>query len=135
MAMSTGTAPATERFSVLQKLGFVGAVLLGLLVAAGLMRFAILGPSEKPFYVPGQVPSRDACFYGKLAEFKNINRQILFQVGQECEIEVQSLEGHEQMRQEWFARQAERARERAAQPAAPVAEEPAEADRVRRVWR
>lgn len=126
-----------ERFSVLQRLGIFGGLALGLLAVGGIVNFAINSPKEKPFYTPGQVPSRDDCFYGKLAQFKNVTRQIIFQAGQECEIEVQSLEGHEQKRQEWIERQAEKARQRAADPVVqtPAPAEEQEKDRVRRVWR
>lgn len=123
-----------ERFSVLQRLGIYGGTALGLLALGGLVNFIVNTPREKPFYTPGQVPSRDDCFYGKLAQFKNVTRQIIFQAAQECEIEVQSLEGHEQKRQEWLARQAEKAL-RPAEPVAPAPVEEQEKDRVRRVWR
>jgi hypothetical protein len=125
-----------ERFSVLQRMGFLGVMALLLLAVAGAYTFFVAMPKEKPFYTPGVVQSRDDCFYGKLAQFKNITRQILFAAAQECEIEVQSVEGHEQRRQEWMERQAERERQRALNPdPAPVAEEPKEKDTIRRVWR
>jgi hypothetical protein len=93
---------------------------------------------EKPYFTPGKsIPSREDCFYDKLAKFKNVNRQIIFQVANECELEVQSLQGHEKMYDAWVQEQAERARERAAQKAAEQAkpaETPKEGDRVRRVW-
>lgn len=123
-----------ERFSVLQRLGIYGGLALGLLALGGLVNFVVNAPREKPFYTPGQVPSRDDCFYGKLSQFKNVTRQIIFQAAQECEIEVQSLEGHEQKRQEWLARQAEKAARPVEVAPAPVVEEQ-EKDRVRRVWR
>lgn len=122
---------------MLQRYGVYGLVLLGLLLLAGFFGLVLPG-REKPFYTPGNIPSREDCFYDKLAMFKHVNKQIIFQVAQDCELEVQSLEGHEQMRQEWIERQAEKARQRAAQKAAeppPPAEEPKELDRVRRVWR
>jgi hypothetical protein len=126
-----------ERFSVLQRMGFLGVMALLLLIGAGAYTFFMALPKEKPFYTPGVVQSRDDCFYGKLAQFKNLTRQILFAAAQECEIEVQSVEGHEQRRLEWMERQAERERQRALEPqpvqAAP--EEPKEKDTVRRVWR
>jgi hypothetical protein len=125
-----------ERFSVLQRLSVLGIVVLLLLVGAGIYTFFISMPREKAFYTPGAVPSREDCFYGKLAQYKNVTRQIIFQTAQECELEVQSIEGHEQMRQEWVERQAEKARQRAANPQpAPAPEEPREQDRLRRVWR
>lgn len=121
---------------MLQRMGFLGVIGLLFLIGAGAYTVFIALPKEKPFYTPGTVPSRDDCFYGKLAQFKNITRQILFSAAQECEIEVQSLEGHEQRRQEWVERQAERERQRALNPEpAPVVEEPKEKDTLRRVWR
>jgi hypothetical protein len=125
-----------ERYSVLQRLSVLGVFILLLLVGAGLYSFLAAIPKEKPFYTPGAVPSREDCFYGKLAQFKNVTKQILFSAAQECEIEVQSIEGHEQRRQEWMERQAERERQRALNPQpAPAAEEPKEKDTLRRVWR
>jgi hypothetical protein len=124
-----------ERFSVLQRFSILGGLALVLLIVAGLYTY-MTGPGrEKPFYTPGSIPSREDCFYRKLAQFQNVTRQIIFQVAQDCELEVQSLEGHEQMRQEWIERQAQKARERAAQPVEAAPEEPKELDRVRRVWR
>ncbi len=122
---------------MLQRFGIFGFAVLALFVLAGIFSFAVLPGREKPFYTPGKVPSREECFYDKLAIFKNVTRQIIYQTAQECEIEVQSLEGHEQMRLDWVERQAEKARLRAAQKAEPqpAAEEPKELDRVRRVWR
>ncbi len=121
---------------MLQRMGFLGVIVLLLLVGAGVYSFFLAQPKEKAFYTPGTVPSRDDCFYGKLAQFKNITRQVLFMAAQECEIEVQSVEGHEQRRQEWIERQAERERQRALNPdPAPVVEEPKEKDTLRRVWR
>jgi len=133
--MASSTRNFMERFSVLQKLGIYGGFALGLLALGGVINFVVNAPKEKPFYTPGQVPSRDDCFYGKLAQFKNVTRQIIFQAGQECEVEVQSVEMHEHKRIEWMERQAEKARQRAAEPVAPVPEEPQEKDRLRRVWR
>lgn len=121
---------------MLQRMGFFGVMALLLLAAAGAWTLYKSLPKEKPFYTPGVVQSRDDCFYGKLAQFTNLNRQILFNAAQECEIEVQSVEGHEQRRQEWMERQAERERQRALNPQpAPVVEEPKEKDTIRRVWR
>lgn len=120
---------------MLQRFSILGGLALALLIVAGLYTY-MTGPGrDKPFYTPGNIPSREDCFYRKLAQFQNVTRQIIFQVAQDCELEVQSLEGHEQMRQEWIERQAQKARERAAQPVEAAPEEPKELDRVRRVWR
>jgi hypothetical protein len=123
---------------VLQRFSMLGLGILALLVLAGIFGFALVPGNEKPFYSPGNIPSREECFYDKLAQFRNVTKQIIYQVAQDCELEVQSLEGHEQMRQEWIERQAEKARQRAAEKAEtppPPVEEPKELDRVRRVWR
>lgn len=121
---------------MLQRFGFVGVILLLVLVGAGLYSYILNASKEQAFYTPGAVPKREDCFYTKLAQFKNVTRQIIFSAAQECELEIQSLEGHEQMRQEWVDRQAEKARQRAANPpVAPAPEEPKEKDTLRRVWR
>lgn len=136
--MTSNLSKLARRFSVLQRFGIMGFALLALFALAGIFSFAVLPGQEKPFYTPGKVPTREECFYEKLAIFKNVTRQIIFQAAQECEIEVQSLEGHEQMHQDWVERQAEKARQHAARKAEPqpvAEEEPKELDRVRRVWR
>lgn len=123
---------------MLQRLSFLGILLLLALVGAGLYSFVINAPQEQTFYTPGAVPKREDCFYTKLAQFRNVTKQIIFSAAQECELEIQSIEGHEQMRQEWIERQAEKARQRAAQQVAepaPAPEEPKEKDTLRRVWR
>lgn len=124
---------------MLQRFGILGFGLLGLLVLAGFFSLVMMPNKEEAYYTPGRIPTREDCFYEKLAVFKNVNRQIIFQVASDCELEVQSLEGHEQMRQEWIERQAEKARQRAAEKVvaepAPPTEQPQELDRVRRVWR
>ncbi|WP_298727790.1 hypothetical protein [uncultured Ferrovibrio sp.] len=114
--------------------------MLVLLMVAGFIGLVMVPSQEKVYYTPGKIPTREDCFYERLALFKNVTRQIIYQVASDCELEVQSLEGHEQMRQEWIERQAQKARQRAAQKAAaepppPPPEEPQELDRVRRVWR
>ena len=136
--MTMNMSKLARRFSEQQRFGIMGFAVLALFAMAGVFSFAVLPGQEKPFYTPGKVPTREECFYDKLAIFKNVTRQIIYQTALECEVEVQSLEGHEQMRQDWVERQAEKARLHAAQKKAepqPVAEEPKELDRVRRVWR
>jgi len=125
------------RFSALQRLGLFGGLVLALLVVAGIFGVARISLQEKPFFVPGKpIPSREDCFYDHLARFKNVNKQIIFQVATECELEIQSLKGHEKMYDAWVQEQADKARARAAQKAAaPKPEEPPkEVDRLRRVW-
>jgi hypothetical protein len=124
------------RFSGLQRLGAAGLLLLLLLIAAGIYGMVTVSLEEKPYFTPGKaIPNREDCFYDKLAKFKNVNKQIIFQAANECELEIQSLQGHEKMYDAWVQEQAERARQRAAQKAQPKpAEPPNEGDRVRRVW-
>lgn len=123
------------RFSSLQRLAIMATASLGVLALLGYLGLSIVAPQEKPFYQPGVVPSRQECFYDRISKFKNLNKQILFQAAQECELEVQSVEGHEQARLEWLEREAERAKQRALQPQPKAEEPPQELDRVRRVWR
>lgn len=65
--------------------------------------------------------------------YAKIDKQILQSIAFDCELTVQSIEGHEKLRQAWEERQA--VREATPRPAAPESTIPAEADRVRRVWR
>lgn len=127
-----------RRLSPLQRAGVTAVVVLVLLGIAGYLSIQVVTEEEKPFYTPGVIPSRQDCFYEKIGRFNKLNKQILFQAAQECELEVQSIEGHEQKRLEWLEKQAEAARQRklAPQPAAKPEEPPApvEMDRVRRVW-
>lgn len=130
------TSSPLSRFSALQRFGVIGGLLLALLAVAGLFGAATITLREEPYFVPGRpVPTKEECFYDRLARFKNINRQIIVQVAQECELEIQSLQGHEKMYDAWVEEQAERARQRAEQKAEPLPEAPKEVDRVRRVWR
>ncbi|MBX3454356.1 hypothetical protein [Ferrovibrio sp.] len=120
--------------SSLGRLGIIFAGVMALLGLAGYMGLEIVSEAEKPFYTPGKVPSRDDCFYEKIGRYKNLNKQILFQAAQECELEVQSIEGHEQARLEWLERKA-LAVPKPVEPAAQQPEPQQEPDRVRRVWR
>jgi|GEM_PF-1956176 len=110
----------------------------GILLFAGLSGYigvSIVKDDEKPFYQPGVIPSREECFIEKLSRFTNLNKQILFQAGQECELEVQSIEGHEQRRIEWLQEQAEKRRLQKEMPVAKPNEPAAPVDTTRRVWR
>lgn len=69
----------------------------------------------------------------KMKTYNKIDKQILQSIAFECELTVQSIEGHEKLRQAWQERQA--VRDAAPKPAAAEPTTPAEADRVRRVWR
>lgn len=129
------TSSLPQKLSPLTKFGLyfaAGVVLLGI---AGYISVSAIVDEEKPFYTPGVVPSRESCFLEKISRFRNINKQILFQAAQECELEIQSIEGHEQARLEWLERKAEALRNAkpAEAPPPPTVEEPK--DRLRRVWR
>lgn len=65
--------------------------------------------------------------------YSKIDKQVLQSIAFECELTVQSIEGHEKLRQAWEDRQA--VREAAPRPAAAEPTAPAEGDRMRRVWR
>lgn len=134
--MATTTNNPLSRFSGLQRLGFAGLLLLLALVVAGIYGMVTVSLEEKPYFVPGKaIPSQEDCFYDRLAKFRNVNKQIIFQAANECKLEIQSLQGHEKMYDAWVQEQAEKAQARAAAKAAPPpAEPPKESDRVRRVW-
>lgn len=92
------------------------------------------GRSEQAFYTPGVTLSREDCVYEKMKSFGKVDRPTLKAIALECELTVQSIEGHEGMRKAWEARQASRPAE---PKPAPAVAEPAvpEGDRLRRVWR
>ena len=84
------------------------------------------------FYTPGMTPKREDCVLAKMKSYAKIDRLAMQSIAMECELTVQSIEGHEKLRQEWQQRQA--VRDATPKPAAePVA--PVEGDRNRRVWR
>lgn len=119
---------------VLRLLLWLGGLLL-LALVSGYIGVSIVKDEEKPFYQPGVIPSREECFIEKLSRYSKLTKQILFQAGQECELEIQSIEGHEQRRIEWLQEQAEKRR---LQKEAPPPEAPppaAPVDTVRRIWR
>lgn len=89
--------------------------------------------ADTRFYTPGVTPKREDCVMAKMKAYNKLDKQMLQAIAFECELTVQSIEGHEKLRQAWQERQA--AREAAPKPAVPEATTPAEADRVRRVWR
>lgn len=90
--------------------------------------------ADAVFYTPGVTPSREDCAIARMKNYAKIDRQVLQVIATECELTVQSIEGHETLRKAWEERQA--AREAAPKPAAsPDPSPPAEADRLRRVWR
>lgn len=89
--------------------------------------------ADATFYTPGVTPKREDCVIAKMKTYNKIDKQILQSIAAECELTVQSIEGHEKLRQAWQERQA--VRDAAPKPAAAEPTAPAEADRVRRVWR
>jgi hypothetical protein len=90
--------------------------------------------TDDRYYVPGVTPTREDCVMAKMKNYAKIDRLVLASIANECELTVQSIEGHEKLRKAWEERQA--VRESAPKPAAatPATEQP-EGDRVRRVWR
>lgn len=91
------------------------------------------GRTSDAFYTPGVTPNREDCFYAKMKIYNRVDKQLLASIALECELTVQSIEGHERLRKAWEERQATRQAE--PKPPPPPAEPPAEPDRLRRVWR
>lgn len=89
--------------------------------------------AETTFYTPGITPKREDCVIAKMKTYNKLDKQTLQNIAFECELTVQSIEGHEKLRQAWQERQA--VREAVPKPVTPEATTPAEADRMRRVWR
>lgn len=85
------------------------------------------------YYVPGVTPTREECVIAKMKTYARIDRQVMMSIANECELTVQSIEGHEKLRKAWEERQA--VREATPKPVAPAAEPTPEGDRLRRVWR
>lgn len=108
----------------------IGAVLL---VALGVYTFWPRGGGQAN-YATGANASRETCFYDRIRQYATVNKQVLFQIAQDCELTVQSIEGHAQMRREWEARQASKPAP-APVPVPAAAEPPGEKDQLRRVWR
>lgn len=103
-----------------------------LLVGAGIGWMLRSGKSDGPYYTPGVTPSREECVLAKMKTYAKLTRQTLTNIAQECELTVQSIEGHETLRKAWEAREATRASE--PQPAAEPAKAQPEGDKLRRVW-
>lgn len=89
--------------------------------------------TETTFYTPGVTPKREDCVIAKMKTYNKLDKQMLQNIAFECELTVQSIEGHEKLRQAWQERQA--VRDAAPKPAASEPAPTAESDRVRRVWR
>src|SRR3546814_4936342 len=79
--------------------------------------------------------SSDVCSSDLLAKMKTyakVTKQTLTNIAEECELTVQSIEGHEKLRKAWEAREAARPPEPL--PAAEPAKTQPEGDKLRRVW-
>lgn len=85
------------------------------------------------FYTPGVTPKREDCVLAKMKNYTKIDKLTMQNIAMECELTVQSIEGHEKLRQEWQQRQA--VREATPKPAVAEPAAPTEGDRLRRVWR
>jgi hypothetical protein len=109
------------------------AIIISLLAGVGYA----LRPSSREvdanFYTPGVTPKREDCVIARMKTYNKLDKHVLQSIASECELTVQSIEGHEKLRQAWQERQA--VRDAAPKPVIPEATTPAEADRVRRVWR
>lgn len=90
---------------------------------------------EAAFYTPGVTPSREDCVLQKMKGYAKIDKPTLQAIAMECELTVQSIEGHEGMRKAWEARQANRPAEVKPAPSPAAEPAPAQGDTLRRVWR
>src|SRR3546814_12870363 len=97
------------------------AGLAGLLVVCGgvAMLFRSGSRSDGPYYTPGVTPSREECVLAKMKTYAKVTKQTLTNIAEECELTVQSIEGHEKLRKAWEASDAARP------PEPPAAAEPA----------
>src|SRR3546814_6380917 len=87
--------------------------------------------SDGPYYTPGVTPSREECVLAKMKTYAKVTKQTLTNIAEECELTVQSIEGHEKLRKAWEAREAARPPEPL--PAAEPAKTQTEGDKLRRV--
>jgi len=117
-----------------RRLSTVGGVFIVLLLLGAAAMMLRPGASSSPFYTPGVTPSREDCVLAKMKTYAKLNKQTLANIATECELTVQSIEGHEVLRKAWEAREAARAAEPKAPAPEPATAEPAEKDRLRRVW-
>lgn len=114
-----------------------GSAIVAVILTLGYVGYT-LRPSarnaEAEFYTPGVTPKREDCVIAKMKNYAKLDKMVMQSIALECELTVQSIEGHEKLRQAWEERQA--VREAAPKPAAaPEPAAPAETDRLRRVWR
>lgn len=89
--------------------------------------------ADASFYTPGVTPKREDCVITRMKTYAKLDKMVMQSIATECELTVQSIEGHEKLRQAWEERQA--VRDAAPKPVATPDPPPAEADRLRRVWR
>ncbi|WP_370153423.1 hypothetical protein [Ferrovibrio sp.] len=126
-------SPHVLSYLKLPRLGLILLTAALVLMAVGVAALLNRG-AEKQYYTPGSKVSREDCFYDRIRQYNKVTRQVLNAIASECELTVQSIEGHERMRKEWEARQAARVEEAPAPAPAPAAP-PADRDQIRRVWR
>jgi hypothetical protein len=114
-----------------------GAGILAIAVILGGVGYALRPGSrdaDASFYTPGVTPKREDCVMAKMKSYAKIDKLTLQSIAMECELTVQSIEGHEKLRQAWEERQA--VRDAAPKPVPAAEPAPAaEGDRLRRVWR
>lgn len=114
-------------------LSTVAGVAVLLVVCGGVaMLFRSGSRSDGPYYTPGVTPSREECVLAKMKTYAKLTKQTLTNIAEECELTVQSIEGHEKLRKAWEAREAARPPEPA--PAAEPTKTQPEGDKLRRVW-
>lgn len=114
--------------------GIGAVVVICLLAGVGYALRPSSRDSDTTFYTPGVTPKREDCVMARMKTYNKIDKQILQAIAFECELTVQSIEGHQKLREAWEERQA--VREAAPKPAAaPESAPAAEGDRLRRVWR
>jgi hypothetical protein len=109
------------------------AVIIFTLAAVGYALRPATRDAETTFYTPGVTPKREDCVIARMKTYNKLDKQMLQNIAFECELTVQSIEGHEKLRQAWEERQA--VREAVPKPATASEPTPAESDRLRRVWR
>lgn len=90
---------------------------------------------DAAYYTPGVTPKREDCVIARMKSFAKIDKMVLQSIAAECELTVQSIEGHETLRKAWEQRQAARDAAPKPEPAAVPDPAPSEGDRLRRVWR
>lgn len=119
-----------------QNLRILALAAVALPILAGVVLLFWPGRGEDAaFYTPGVTPSREECVLKKMKSYAKIDKPTLQAIAMECELTVQSIEGHEGMRKAWEARQANRPVEVKPAPPPPASEPAPQGDTMRRVWR